>query len=229
MGFEAIPQVGVAGYFIDIGVKHPDWKYGFVLGVECDGKQYHSSNSARDRDRLRQEVLEGLGWSFHRIWSTDWFDNPKKETERLKIKIEARVKELKSMQSEPEDEIDNIKQQDELDKVTNDLFTPKPELTDETLVIENKIKPVNITDTSNEVEIGDKIRVKYLDGNKDGPSDEILVKLSSDRSDPDNGIIGVQTSLGRAIYGCEKNEVVDFLSGAYIRKVKILDITKNYN
>ena len=91
MGFEAIPQVGVAGYFIDIGVKHPDWKYGFVLVVECDGKQYHSSNSARDRDRLRQEVLEER-MVFHRIWSKTGLIMKKKR--KMKKKIEDKVKEL---------------------------------------------------------------------------------------------------------------------------------------
>ncbi|WP_420814299.1 hypothetical protein [Labilithrix luteola] len=55
----------------------------FVLGVECDGAAYHSSFSARDRDRLRQQVLEGLGWRIHRIWSTDWFRDPRGQTERL--------------------------------------------------------------------------------------------------------------------------------------------------
>lgn len=54
-----------------------------MLAVECDGATYHSSKSARDRDRIRQSVLEGLGWRFHRIWSTDWFRNRYKETERL--------------------------------------------------------------------------------------------------------------------------------------------------
>ena len=63
-GFEAVPQIGVSGYFIDIGVKHQDFPDGFLLGVECDGASYHSSKSARDRDRLRQDVLEGLGWKF---------------------------------------------------------------------------------------------------------------------------------------------------------------------
>jgi very-short-patch-repair endonuclease len=76
MGYEAVPQVGVAGYFIDIGVRHAEWQYGFVLGVECDGVTYHSAKSARDRDRLRQENLERLGWRLHRIWSTDWFNSP---------------------------------------------------------------------------------------------------------------------------------------------------------
>ncbi len=82
-GFEVEPQVGVAGFFIDLAVKHPDFPYGFLLGIECDGAAYHSSRSARDRDRLRQQVLEGLGWSIYRIWSTDWFHNPDNETEKL--------------------------------------------------------------------------------------------------------------------------------------------------
>ncbi len=51
-----------------------------MLAVECDGATYHSSKSARDRDRIRQSVLEGLGWRFHRIWSTDWYRNRHKET-----------------------------------------------------------------------------------------------------------------------------------------------------
>jgi very-short-patch-repair endonuclease len=91
MGCEAVHQVGVVGYFIDIGVKHSDWPHGFLLGVECDGATYHSSKSARDRDRLRQEVLEGLGWHFHRIWSTDWFSDPQAEAEKLRQHIEERL------------------------------------------------------------------------------------------------------------------------------------------
>ena len=62
MGCEPVHQVGVAGYFIDIGVRHPNYSHGFLLGVECDGATYHSSRSARDRDRLRQDILEGLVW-----------------------------------------------------------------------------------------------------------------------------------------------------------------------
>ena len=84
LGCEVVPQVGVAGFRIDLGIRHPDWPYGYILGVECDGAAYHSSKSSRDRDRLRQEVLEGLGWRLHRIWSTDWFRNPRKEIEVLK-------------------------------------------------------------------------------------------------------------------------------------------------
>lgn len=96
MGFTAVPQVGVKGYAIDIGVKHSDWPHGFIIGVECDGATYHSSRSARDRDRLRQEVLEGLGWRLYRIWSTNWFDNPWRETEKLKKVLIKRLNELLS-------------------------------------------------------------------------------------------------------------------------------------
>ena len=62
--YEAHPQVGVAKYRIDIGVVHPDKPGSYILGVECDGATYHSSKSARDRDRLRQDVLEDLNWKF---------------------------------------------------------------------------------------------------------------------------------------------------------------------
>jgi hypothetical protein len=99
MGCQPIPQVGVAGFYIDIGVRHSKWPHGFIMGVECDGASYHSSKSARDRDRLRQEVLESLGWNLYRIWSVDWFSNPIKETQKLREVVEKRVKELVTLES----------------------------------------------------------------------------------------------------------------------------------
>lgn len=76
-GYTCEPQVGVSGFRLDIAVRNPN--YGcegqFLMGIECDGATYHSSKSARDRDRLRQEILENLGWEIYRIWSTDWFKN----------------------------------------------------------------------------------------------------------------------------------------------------------
>ncbi|MDO5604803.1 MAG: DUF3320 domain-containing protein [Paracoccus sp. (in: a-proteobacteria)] len=72
-GWEVHTQIGVSGFRIDLGVRHPDYAGVWLAGVECDGARYHSSATARDRDRIRQAVLEGLGWSILRIWSTDWF------------------------------------------------------------------------------------------------------------------------------------------------------------
>ena len=88
LGYQVEPQVGNAGYYIDIGVKDPEYPGRYILAIECDGAAYHSSRSARDRDRLRQGVLEGLGWRFHRIWSTDWFRNPNQEINRAIEAIE---------------------------------------------------------------------------------------------------------------------------------------------
>jgi very-short-patch-repair endonuclease len=82
-GFSVVPQVGVAGFFLDLAVKHPTEPGKYLLGIECDGASYHSGRSARDRDRLRQEILEKLGWKIHRIWSTDWFKNRPNEIRRL--------------------------------------------------------------------------------------------------------------------------------------------------
>ena len=88
LGYDIEPQVGSAGFYIDIAVRDPEKPGRYILAVECDGASYHSSATARDRDRLRQSVLEGLGWRFHRIWSTDWFRDPPRESVRLKNSIE---------------------------------------------------------------------------------------------------------------------------------------------
>lgn len=88
LGYVAVPQVGVQGYFIDIGVRHPDYPYGFLMGVECDGATYHSAKAARDRDRLREEVLKTKGWDLHRIWSTDWFTDPRHERDKMKQRLD---------------------------------------------------------------------------------------------------------------------------------------------
>ena len=88
LGFLADTQVGSAGFRIDIGVRHPDRPGQYLVAVECDGAAYHSALWARERDRLRQDILENLGWRFHRIWSTDWFHHRKREIERLKAALE---------------------------------------------------------------------------------------------------------------------------------------------
>ena len=87
-GYDTIAQVGVAGFFIDIGVRNPEVPESYLLGIECDGATYHSLRSVRDRDHIRQMVLERLGWKIHRVWSTDWFKDPGAELNRLLNKLE---------------------------------------------------------------------------------------------------------------------------------------------
>lgn len=88
-GFDVDYQVGVSGFRIDLGVKHPDHPTVYLAGIECDGARFHSSKSARDRDRLREEVLTGLGWKILRVWSTDWYANASEETKKLAHRLNA--------------------------------------------------------------------------------------------------------------------------------------------
>ncbi|GGJ88374.1 hypothetical protein GCM10010123_17430 [Pilimelia anulata] len=82
-GISAVPQWGVSGYRIDLALAHPEQPGRMVLAVETDGHSYHQAGSARDRDRLRQQHLERLGWEFHRIWSTDWYLDRAGQTARI--------------------------------------------------------------------------------------------------------------------------------------------------
>ena len=82
-GFEVHHQVGCSGYRIDLAVVDPTAPDRYLLGIECDGATYHRATTARDRDKLRQMILEDLGWKLHRIWSTDWWHDSKGQMEKL--------------------------------------------------------------------------------------------------------------------------------------------------
>ena len=84
-------QVGCGGFKIDMAVVDPARPGRYALGVECDGATYHSSATARDRDRLRQSVLEGLGWRLCRVWSTDWLRNREKQVQRVLAALEPKA------------------------------------------------------------------------------------------------------------------------------------------
>jgi very-short-patch-repair endonuclease len=75
-GWRVQTQIGVSKFKIDLGIIHPDHPGEYLAGVECDGATYHSSPSARDRDRVRHIILENLGWTLVRLWSTDYFTDP---------------------------------------------------------------------------------------------------------------------------------------------------------
>ena len=90
-GYVVEPQVGAAGFRIDIGVRHPARPGMFAIGIECDGFQYHSAPAARDRDRLRDQILTGLGWRLHRIWGTAWYRDRGTEEVRLRAAIEEAI------------------------------------------------------------------------------------------------------------------------------------------
>ncbi|MGH9949174.1 MAG: DUF3320 domain-containing protein, partial [Pyrinomonadaceae bacterium] len=108
-GLSLVPQVGASGYRIDFGVVDAETPGRFICGIECDGLSYHSSETARDRDRLRQAVLEGRGWDIHRIWSTDWFKDRNGQIERI----------LRLVESSRERARREVEQQTELTELAN--------------------------------------------------------------------------------------------------------------
>ncbi|MDD7805721.1 MAG: DUF4011 domain-containing protein [Endozoicomonas sp. (ex Botrylloides leachii)] len=145
-GFECEYQVGIAGYFIDIAVKDPGKPGRYLAGVECDGATYHSAKSVRDRDRLRQAVLEQLGWNIKRIWSTDWFKNP----EAILRPLIEQLHQLKSeptapvLQSEIVEISKDIERWEAHEEQINDVVTGESNLKSKLLKFEREvIKPVS--------------------------------------------------------------------------------------
>lgn len=112
-GWTIRTQIGVSKFRIDLGVVHPDKPGEFLAGIECDGAAYHSSASARDRDRVRHIILERLGWRLLRVWSTDWFIDPGSRLEQLHHDLEALLETLReedrlaAAAAEPEEQADN--------------------------------------------------------------------------------------------------------------------------
>lgn len=205
MGCIPVPQVGAAGYFIDIGVRHQDWPHGYILAVECDGASYHSTKSARDRDRLRQQVLEGLGWHFHRIWSTDWFNDPTAEKERLRQAILRRLEALKrefGVPSEHETEEARSQQSPDAEGMSNEGAAAQ------------SIKSVTY---DKGIRVGDRVRVKYLTGS----ANTIEITITDSDSSPDKGLISADQPLARALLGAQEGEEIEVLVGSYIRKALI--------
>ena len=101
LGWKVHPQVGVSGFRIDLGVVDPDSPGDYLAGVECDGATYHRSATARDRDRLRESVLRGLGWEIVRIWSTDWWLNQDDATQNLHERLTALLEKRRHARKNP--------------------------------------------------------------------------------------------------------------------------------
>lgn len=131
LGYEVQPQVGSQGFYLDLAVRDPAKPGRYILAVECDGASYHSSLAARDRDRLRQSVLEGLGWRFHRIWSTEWFRNPGAEVVRLKDAIEAAIAHQHHLDS----------QEEPIQALSESKSTAQPEITRVNIQPEDSVVP----------------------------------------------------------------------------------------
>lgn len=219
LGYTAVAQVGAAGYFIDIGVKHPEWGNGFVLGVECDGAAYHSSKSARDRDRLRQEVLEGLGWRIHRIWSTDWFNNQSRETALLQEAIEEAYQywrdsaaiAVDAQETVPISEADGPDQlflgfnQDA--ETAIETIEPKP-------VIASPHPTASTRSQAEIVDVGTRVRIRFFDD----PSDHREFVIAHDANNLDENIVAKTKPLAKAVMELEVGDEFELNAGTKLRR-----------
>ena len=212
LGYGVKPQLGVAGFFIDMAVRNPDRPGEFLAGIECDGATYHSGFSVRDRDRIRQEILESLGWKgrIHRIWSTDWFYNPRKETERLQNFLEERrgMSAAEDPAAWDGEDYDEVIENEAEEKVAEALA----EVLSATAGGEDLF-----------VEVGD--RVIYCP--VDDPNDKHSVLIVDSPSNAKMGIVNEQTPLAQALLGLSAGDVGELdVSGQRKRQLHVLKVQR---
>lgn len=211
-GFSVQPQLGVAGFFIDLAVRNPDRHGEFMAAIECDGATYHSGVSVRDRDRIRQEILESLGWKgkIWRIWSADWFRNPANEIRRLMEFLEAR---RASAAIEPAIYMEETQVEEE-EAICFAAATTQLSL---------EIQPVD-EDEELFVEVGDT--VTYCDAKE--PEQKLHVLITGGPSNFDQGIINEATPLAKTLLdSSEGDEVHLALPGKEPRTFKVLKVERN--
>lgn len=192
-GYEVEPQLGIAGFRIDIGVRHPVHKSGYLAAIECDGASYHSGLSVRDRDRIRQEILEGLGWRnrIWRIWSTDWFRNPLAETERL-------IQFLEELKGQPIPDEYLVSDETALSTAAAPAGADGyPRCEAEDFIIEDE-------DEDLEIDVGDLITY----ASTDAPEKPVQVRLTARQTNPELGLVAESTPLGSILCGATVGEIV---------------------
>ena len=176
-GYEVDKKVGCAGFRVDLAIKDPDNPGKYILGIQCDGHNYASSKVARDRDRLREQVLNGLGWNIYHIWSTDWYRNRDLARAKLLENIEStivntKVKDLKKKIND----VESMK----INPVTTVILGKDDDEEDNDDFIENNEE--NDMDISDN--ISDSIEDKIMDNdlaNIQSIKEEINIKTEKDK------------------------------------------------
>lgn len=217
-GYEVKPQLGVAGFFLDMAVRNPDRRGEFLAGIECDGAAYHSGFSVRDRDRIRQEILESLGWRgrIYRIWSTDWFYEPRRQIEKLLAFLEERRR-LSSLEPDHEPEAEEFEE---------DLLAEEEEAGAVAMLeAETVASEIPVTDDAGDlfVEVGDRVVYFFADT----PAEKHSVLIVDSASNPKMGIINEGTPLAQALLGSSTGETTSLsVEGHPPRHIHIFKIQR---
>jgi transcription elongation GreA/GreB family factor/very-short-patch-repair endonuclease len=223
-GYEVTPQLGVAGYRIDIAVKHPDSPGSYLAAVECDGATYHSALSVRDRDRIRQEILESLGWRgrIWRIWSTDWFRTPRQESEKLISFLEDLRNSWKPEHASGDSWIEES--DSSLPSSPNASLSSKKQSSSQAALDLEDVSNVLIADDDDlEIAVGDVVRYADLDK----PLDILTVQITNGKDDFENGVVNESRPLAQVLLGAVVgDEVTLHLPAAKARVFQIVEIKK---
>ena len=219
-GYDVLPQFGVSGFYIDLVVRNPDKPGEYLAAIECDGATYHSGFTVRDRDRIRQEILESLGWKnkIWRIWSTDWFFDPNKEINKLLEFLKQR-RVIRSQEIDYQEEI-----ADKPDFIEGPQAEVQSDLQTNDLLSEDIKDALSINTVSDIfVEIGDRVTYCFKNDSKE----KFSVWIVEGPSNPSLKMINEKTALAAALLGLsvgEENEIN--LPGQTERIIKILKIEK---
>lgn len=222
-GYEVTPQLGVAGYRIDIAVKHPDRPGSYLAAIECDGASYHSAFSVRDRDRIRQEILESVGWRgrIWRIWSTDWFRTPRQETDKLMAWLadlrekwvpehasgKAWIEEGQTLSQTSQSPATGAERVGIANQSDNDGYEVNSDQSE--------------TDAVLAVELGDVVR--YVD--LAHPKDVLTIRIANDGHDGGEAVVSVSDPIAQALLSAVVSKVVQVRSdGGATRTLQVLEI-----
>ncbi len=218
-----IPQLQFAGFRIDI-VYDPKTKGIPKVAIECDGAKYHSSREAYLYDRHRQKILESHGFIFHRIWSTNWWRNPKREALKL-------IEFINSTESRNTSEINDYSN-------TAYAFTDNIELVENYVSgssfvdVEKDVINIKVIDKktnlqaklfSDEIRLNSKVKVKYMNNGKDLTIH--IVESVNNKNEISNGVqkVNIKSPLALSILGHTVGEIVKV--GNLDNFVEIMEVT----
>ncbi len=125
MGYSVETNIGCSGYKIDIGVVDPDKPSEYIMGILTDGKTYNDAKTAKDREIVQISVLKMLGWNIHKLWSTDWWDNPQKVIQGVADAIEKYKAQKKDQNSVKETVGEGVSSKKVLAGYSNYVITQK--------------------------------------------------------------------------------------------------------
>jgi transcription elongation GreA/GreB family factor len=238
MGYPVDQNVGTEGYALDLTVKADSYPLGYLMGLEGDGPSYSQNVSDRDRDRLRPEVLTGLGWKLGRLWSSAWYANPEGELAALKAALalnldqaQAALAKLPPLAQAPAldgfpsaasmaiegtedgDDADAFGDASEDQTISGQTGLAQSEAPDQDSAQDPNVK---------QVAVGDLVKITYLEEPKS--TKEILITAATD--DPEQNLISKNSPLGKILIDQEEEDEVQLLVNKTVRNILIESITK---